>query len=225
MDVKNTLPLIEKALSWLSVQRIIALGITAIIIIGSLTIFENRTQLAQSIKNTDSSEEYVQDEPFKISVSNDGNIKDFVSKNNEVALVTVISVNMRVLQRYPVYFYSSDVSIRRLVEEHVQTNMAHPFLSENEKNNVQMIALMNGEFQCFKFDETINATIFPAIKEKVKVICDIGIPPYHGQFSGYISVMLSEVPSGYKQQELKLEMVQLAASIYASDVIAKQKTR
>lgn len=223
MDLKSTLPLVEKVLSWLSLKRVATLGITAVVIITSITLFENRTQLVDGVKHRNSSERSVSDEPFKISPASDELIKTFVRKNSEVTMVSIVSVNMRVLQRHPVYFYTLDPAVKQMVDSYAQSkNLTQPFFNQDEKNDNQMVSLMNGEFQCVKFDETVNATIFPGIKNKVKFICRVGLSPYHGQFSGYISALLSDVPTSYKQQELRLEMVQLATSIYMADVVGKR---
>ncbi len=224
MDFKSTLPLIEKVLSWLSLKRVFMLGITAAVIITSLTIFENRTQLANGVRTRGVTERVVSDEPFKVGENSEAQIKSFVAKNEGVVVFTVISVNMRVLQRHPVYIYTNDTSMKQLIDSYSQSkNMTQPFFTSDEKNDNQMIELMSGGFHCVKYEDTVNALIFPGVKNKVKAICRVGLPPYHGQFSGYISALLSELPSSYKQQELRLELVQLATSIYMADVVGKRR--
>lgn len=224
MDFKSALPLFERILSWLTFRRVFTLSVTAIVLITCVTLFENRTQLANSVRHRGNVERVISDEPFKVSENSQAEIKQFINKNKDVGVIVVMSVNMRALQRQPVYMYSNDPSLNELIESYSKsTNMSHPLFTNEESNDSQMIGLMNGEFQCVKFEETVNAIIFPGIKGKIKGICRVSLPPYHGQFAGYISILTTEMPSSYKQQELRLEMVQLATSLYMADVVGKRR--
>jgi hypothetical protein len=222
MDYKKALPLIDKFLGWVSLKRVLLLGFMAVVMITTLTVFENRTQLSEGIADR-GKERNLFDEPIKLSKSSEEQIKTVTKGHAEILMISVISVNMRVLQRTPVYVYSGDVQIQKMVDNQLAARTGTiPVFTKDEKADADMVSLMNGDFSCVKYGDTVNATIFPALAGRVKQLCRIGLPPYKGNFAGYISVMLSDMTGPYKEDEIRLELTKLATDIYLSDVVSRR---
>jgi hypothetical protein len=223
MDYKKALPLIDKFLGWVSIKRVVMLALIIVVCITTQTIFENRAQLSEGIADR-GKEHNVFDAPIKLSKNSEEAIKNLVNNHSEILLATVMSVNMRALQRTPVFFYSGDAQVTKMIDGQLsQRTGTLPIFTHDEKADGEIVGLMNGDFSCVKYSDTVNASIFPSLVGKVKLLCRVGLPPYKGNFSGYISLLVMDLSGPYKEDEIRLELTKVATDIYLSDVVGKQR--
>ena len=96
--------------------------------------------------------------------------------------------------------------------------------TSSEHGNEQMVAVINGEFGCFKYEDTINYIVAPALASKMPYVCRVSLPPYYGEFSGYLAFGLKAKPDEGKANEVRIEAVRLATEIYFKAIAKGRKS-
>ena len=61
----------------------------------------------------------------------------------------------------------------------------------------------------------------PNFDKKYAVVCRMAVPPFFGQFAGYIIVLMTKNPGEAEIDVLRLRMNQLATDIYVRDIEKK----
>jgi hypothetical protein len=224
MDFKKALPIFDRFVSWATPKRILMLAGAAIVTIFSLTIFEQRAQIAEGFTARSQS---IASSPveFKLVLSQEikDRIKGIVDHSEQINTLQVFNANLRVNERELVYSFTDDVQIELLWKQFIEARgPIQPIFNANEKNNLQMVSTVNGEFTCSKLEDTVYLSLIPKLRQHMPYICRVSLPPYYGEFSGYIMLGLSHAPSDSDVAELRIDAVRLATEIYFK-VIAKRK--
>jgi hypothetical protein len=86
-----------------------------------------------------------------------------------------------------------------------------------------MIAMLNNEFKCVPIAETSTFRFFPTLLEVFPYVCRIAVPPFFGEFAGFITVFTTRALKEEEFDSLKIEMNRLAIEIYLRDIAKKPK--
>lgn len=224
MEFKKALPILDRFISWASPKRIVMLASVALVLIGSLTIFEKRNMIVSGLTTGDQTEVTAPRE-YKLELSRElqNEIIDLVHRSPDISLITVYTTNLRINQRDSVFYYTSDAALdlimRRQLERH---GPSQAIFTASEKSNSQIVSVLNGEFACQKFKDTSAAARMPEAVPNMPYFCLVSMPPYYGEFSGYISFGLRRIPTPIELGDLKLEAVKLSTDIYFK-AIAKNR--
>lgn len=81
--------------------------------------------------------------------------------------------------------------------------------------------MLNNEFKCVPSAETHYVRFFPDLASKYPVTCRIAVPPFFGEFAGYITAILTRKPTSAEYDSLKIEMNRIAIETYLRDISKK----
>jgi len=216
MDFKKALPLIFNFISWATPKRVIMLALVSFVSILSLTLFEHRSSLLTAFNTTESAPREVS---LLLADDTKQKIKELVIKSPDINTIMIINADIRVNQREMVYYFTDDSSIDFIIKNYLKIRSAkQPIFSADEKNNAQMVAVINGEFGCYKYEDSTTNMLLPKVGQYTAAICRISLPPYYGEFSGYLNVLLTHMPDAELQSEVRIEAVRLATEIYFKSI-------
>lgn len=224
MKIKKALPILDRFVTWASPTRIMMLTFVSLVLIGSLTVFEKRDAIVKGFTDHDSIEVSISKEPrLELPTEIQEQIIKLVKRSPNITFISVVAANLRANQRDTVFYYADeqniDLAMRNLMASNGST---YPIFTTNDKSNAQMVSVLNGEFSCQKFADTIFATRLPLAANDMPHICQVSMPPYYGEFSGYILFGLKKVPDKMGMDDLRLEAVKLSTDIY-SKTTSKRK--
>ena len=89
------------------------------------------------------------------------------------------------------------------------------------KNTTQMVAILSNEFKCDPYKDTIYFRYAPELENNLPTVCRLAIPPFVGQFVGFITVGMSKEMTKQELDSIRLEVSRIAVEIYLNDVIKK----
>lgn len=194
--------------------------LTGVLIILGYTAYEHRAELFQSathLTGNDTPSVNLVGATFKVSEATKEKVKDFVASNKDFVAMGISAADLRLNQRTTIYFFSLEAGNG---SPQVTRNLDRlAFFTNDDENNRQMIKMINGEFHCVPYANTILAKSRPEINRNVSSICRASLPPYYGHFAGFITLYTKHDPSVDQLVELKNSMETFATEIYFKDVI------
>jgi hypothetical protein len=216
------LNLIKKLVSTITFGKV-ALWVIAILLSGvSFTVYENRNRIFANI-----TESVVTNQvglTFVTSQETEAMIKTQVLADRAIIGIVVMSADLRLNEAKSIYFFGDDpILIQVDAESKKASNNRLPLFANLDDSNADMIKLINGQFTCTKFSDTLLSRIYPELNSSVKMMCRASIPSYYGYFSGFVGVFLGENLSPEKLAQLKVITDKIATEIYFRDVIPTQK--
>lgn len=182
----------------------------------SLTFFEHRASLLAAFNAADAAPQEVN---LVLADDTKKKIEELVIRSPDINMVMIINADIRVNQRDMVYYFTDDPAIDFIVKNYMKIRSAkQPIFSADEKINAQMVAAINGEFGCYKYEDSGTNILLPKVGQYTAAICRISLPPYYGEFSGYLNVMLTHMPDAELQSEVRIEAVRIATEIYFKSI-------
>jgi hypothetical protein len=216
MNYKKLLPVLDRYLTWATPTHAFMLALAAVVCIVSLTFFEHRTSVTDLVfKNKDNTTAELN---IILTPEIKQKIQDLTNSSPEINLIAVVSANIRINQRETVYYFTDDQVVDRKIKAfNVDHGLPQPIFSADEPTNAQMVSVINGEFGCYKYEDTPHV-LAPSLKDKVFAVCRTSLPPYYGEFSGYITIGLMKWPDDALQNEIRIQAVRLATEIYFKSI-------
>lgn len=214
--------LAAKIIKVISLKNVAVWTFAALVTLVGYTIFENRQAIVKYI--VDGPEvEAPSTTGFKVGPTSQGRIKQIVDMDDMVNAVVVMNADIRNNRRIPLFWYSDDSPIQKNLDTYYASRGSGiPLFTAEEKNNENVVGVINGEFACSTYNSG-NGSIFPGMAARMPYICRASLPPYYGQFSGFVAVALNRVPTSEELATLKAETLSVATEIYFRDVIPASK--
>lgn len=213
---------ISKLVRTITLSKVVIWSLTALLCISLYTVYENRSKLlgwfaAPEITN-------MVGITFSVGPETQQRLGDLINKNDNMIGASVMSADLRLNEARTMFFVGDDASLAEVGERSRQADSNRlPLFTSIDENNAEIIKLINGQFTCTTFDKTLEAKIYPQLKQTVKSVCRSSIPSYYGYFSGYLQIYLNEEPNNEKQLQMKLIVEKLANDIYFKDVLPTQR--
>jgi hypothetical protein len=204
----------------LTVKRIFTVLVVGLMCTFIAILYENRASVFQM------SYQYVtgDSEPKPgWSISNDTKVQltNFVKQVDLVNMISIIEVDLRRNTRFPRFFFVEDIENSRVIQDELSTLLPQAVFDMDPKNTKQLVSVLQNEFSCVRFQDTVYQRFVPEVGKKTPVICRIAIPPFYNKFAGYITIGLSQAPTRYEVDSLRIEASRLAVEIYLRDVMKK----
>ena len=157
---------------------------------------------------------------FTVSETSKNRIKQIVDLDELINVIIVLNVDIRNNRRVALHWYSDDTSLQKSIDGlFTGRSGGVPLFTSDDRNNEAIVGIINGEFSCSSFKDGGNSGIFPGLDNRLPYICRASLPPYYGQFSGYITIALNRVPSAEELNTLKAETINIATEVYFRDVL------
>jgi hypothetical protein len=196
---------------WASLKKVAMLATICLFSLIGFTMFEERVQIFSA-----------QPEPVALRrfvVTDDlaTRIRALVN-SSAVSMVVVYAADLQLNERVAMYRFSDNPMLTALWDKYVlEFGASHPVFTKDDTSNVLMVTIVNGEFSCHKYSETINRLLVQSAP--VTHVCYISLPPYYGSFAGFLEVSLTRAPTNAEEQSLSLEMKRLSNDIFFKNIV------
>jgi hypothetical protein len=214
--------LAAKVIRIISLKNVAIWTLTALVLLVGYTIFENRATLVSYVVNGRTI-----DAPtitgFAVSSASQARIKQLVDTDDLINSIVILNADIRNNRRVPIFWYSDDASIQKTLDTFYTGRYGGiPLFTSEEKNNENVVGVINGEFACSAYVDG-NTVVFPGLATRMPYVCRASLPPYYGQFSGFVSITLNRIPTPDELIALKAEALSISTEIYFRDVIPASK--
>ena len=215
MELKKALPILDRFITWATPLRITLLASVILVLIGSFTVFEKRDVITQDIVAHQPVIAPPKDAKVELSSEIKQQIVSLVARSGNISAITVFSANLRLNRRTALFYYSADPVLQlKMVNHFNEHENIFPLFTGQDKSNTQVVSAINGEFSCHKFADTIIAVRMPAAAADMPLVCQISLPPYYGDFNGYIVFGIKRILNQAELDDLQNEAVRLSTEIY-----------
>lgn len=205
-----------KVLTWKKIVQ----GTIVLLIIGTAYGFwENRIIIYNSLRIGVRVET---EEPLIVNISSGTkNVIDttLAKAKGFIAGIEIVNVDFKKNSRTTAYSSYIDDNLKKAVDKFSETRISSvPLFTEREVSNQKVIDLINGEFICQSYADTVVSTLIPKGAETVETVCAISIPPYYGRFSGYMNIYINRKLSGDDILYVRQLARDLSIRIYETDI-------
>jgi len=131
--------------------------------------------------------------------------------------IQVVKTEMKRNVRYMIHAYQTDDNLKKLYTSFMSSRitMEVPIFSNNFKQNLRTVKMMNHEFDCVPYTDTLSYEYVPESAKYVTTVCSISIPPAYGEFKGMLAVTLRKVPTEIEELLVKEMLIDLSDKIYS----------
>ena len=213
--VIELLQLVQDFTDRLTVKRILLALFVGVLATFITLVFENRDVIFHSIythvNNMETPRGWV------ISESSKQQLRGLIKDGSIINMVMVTEIDLQKNRRTAKYWELVS-ELEPQVRKQAEALLPQPVFDYDANNTRQMVGVLNNEFVCSRFEETILNRHFPYMAKEVPVICRIAIPPFYGRFVGTLTVGLQAPPSKEELDAIRIEAARLAVEIYIRDV-------
>ena len=202
----------------LTIKRIITVLLTGFLITFLTLIFENRDLVFQEVYASATGRD--QPSGWEVSKTTQDQLIGLVKRAPLVKLVMVTEVDLQKNRRI-VRFWHLDDPDESAVRAKSATLLPQAVFDYDPKNTQQMVAILNNEFVCSRFQDTVYQRFFPDLNKRMPVICRVAIPPFYGRFVGILTIGLNAAPTKEEQDSIRIEASRIAVEVYLRDVVKK----
>ena len=221
LDKDRVLGFLEDIIDTLTFKRVGLIALLTAIGLGLYALFENRSNVIERVIQPAAVIAPVGTPQWELSDRSKATLQTF-AKSTDVALVVVSDVDLQKNRRTVRYYYIDDVVNIKLEPAALQTmSLPQTMFDYDAKNTAQMVAVLSNEFRCDPYKDTAFFHFAPELAEKLPIVCRLAIPPFVGQFAGFLTVAAARNLNRMELDTIRLEASRIAAEIYTNDVIKK----
>lgn len=207
--------LFSKLVKVITLKKVLLWSLAMFLGLIALVSFEHRAELFQQTLGTVRAGNVV-GTVFSISAETKAQVKEYVKADKQIIGFEIVSADIRLNSRNTIYSYrEGDTEPEKKADLSVFGRL--PLFTNNGENNRQIVRSINGEFYCLPAASLVPAEVV-AMKPAL-AICRASLPPYYGQFSGYVTAFLLTDPTLDDQIRLKAQLEQIANEVYFRDVV------
>jgi hypothetical protein len=200
------------ALTW---KRAGLLTLLGSFVVALLMAFENRSTLFDHVYQQPSVEQLTY--PWELSENTRTDLVNLLAQDI-VGGVLVTEVNLKKNRRTTKFWAIKDPVFKETAARVVAGLLPQALFDTDRKNNEQMISVLNNQFLCTPTAETTFARILPDMPKKLPYVCRLAVPPYVGEFAGFITIALSRQATASELEALKIELTRISIELYLRDV-------
>lgn len=203
----------------LTVSRIALVFVASIFATAAMVLYENRTSLIEIAAN------YLEggnraEADWQVSQETKIDLVKFVKNQELVNFALVTQIDLKKNRRSPRFWYlESDKA--EAVSKKAAILVPQPVFDDDGKNTSQILAVLNTDFLCTPYGDTIFARHFPELKEEMPVICRMSIPPIFGQFTGILTIGMKRVPTKDEVAAIRQLAAEMSTKIYMKDIVQR----
>lgn len=206
-------------ISWLNLRKVLLLALASLATLICYTAYEERTRILTALSADLSPRHEMQ----KFNISDDIAIEiRYMTRLPIVSMVAVYAADLQINERMIAYRYADDPYLTDLWDKQIATaGNSLPLFTHNTKVNALVVSIINGQFSCHPYQDTMNREILR--NDRTPVLCFVSLPPYYGSFSGYVEVSLARVPTTLEQQTIEIEIKRLSNDIFFKNVMPTRR--
>lgn len=222
MNIPNQFILIiKKMLDFISWTRILKVGVVSVILILSFLIHLINGPLFLSKKPDPN------DTPLlKINSTIRDEIDDDVKRSASIVGIQIVTINFEKNIRLETYVSIDSAAVQKIYNNYLNNKVVETVLFDEDKaNNTRVLRLINGEFICMPYKESLAYRYAPEGIAFVSTVCAIGIPPSYGEFSGIFIIYLKDKPDRDMTEKLFLLAREISVKIYDDNKVVNENKR
>jgi len=221
LNKELALSFVESIIDTLTFKRVGLIALLTVIGLVFYVLYENRTNIVDQIvhKNPSTIEDptvtsWVLSDNSKAALQN-------LAKTTAVSFIAITDVDLKKNRRVVRYYYIDDPALKLGPEAIRALGLPQAVFDYDAKNTTQMVSILSNEFRCDAYKDTIYFRFAPELESALPTICRMAIPPFVGQFVGFITVGLNTESNKQELDSIRLEVSRIAVDIYLNDVIKK----
>lgn len=199
----------------LTIQRVMLMALVGVFTIVGLIGFENRASLFSRFYDGNSISEM--SIPWTASEETKRELRALANRGL-IGGVMLTEVNLKKNRRTTKFWYAADPSFSASATSVLSTLLPQTFFDSDKKNTEQMLAVLNNEFKCVKTEDTVFIRFIPEMPKVLPYICRIAVPPYVGDFAGFITVAFVREPNQPERDSLRIELSRISVELYLRDI-------
>lgn len=213
------LQLIQDFTDKLTLRRLATALIAGVLALGMFTVYEKREEVFNAVfeRVTATAED---PKTWEVSETTKAEMVA-LSKNSLIKLVIVTQVDLQKNLKMRKFLTLNDPAAPML-ESRLKDLLPQPLFNDDNKNTQQMVAVLNNQFVCNPYSDTVLYKVYPTLDANIPVVCRIAVPPFYGRFVGILTFGLSRTPSSAELDQLRIEASRLSVEIYLRDVIKRR---
>jgi hypothetical protein len=215
MTSQKIISLTKQILNLFSWKNLFQFTCFLIIIALAYGFYENRNQIYSRVLHSDSIPNRLN---VRLSAKSVNEVDDIVIKSNLIIASQITLVDFNKNTRIIIYSFSDNEILKKIINTFQENNFGVvPLFNSDSENNIRMSRLINGEFICTPYKDTIAYKLVPDASQAVEYVCANGIPPYYGKFTGIVSLYLKNKPTDAEVDQLRTLSRDLSISVFERD--------
>jgi uncharacterized membrane protein len=225
LDKEKVLSFIENLIDTLTFKRVLLIALLTLVGLVLNTVFENRKQIVD--KFIDPKPAKTEDAAITNWVLSDSSKASLINlaKTTNVTFISITDVDLKKNRRAVKYYYLDDPTIKINPSALQALSLPNAVFDFDPKNTAQMVAVLSNEFRCDAYRDTINYRYAPELADRLPTVCRLAVPPFVGQFVGFITIATDRIMSKDELNTIRLEVSRLAVEIYLNDVVRKPASK
>lgn len=216
-NAAGNLTLIQAFLKILTWTKLLQLTVFFIIVGLAVALYETRSFFIEYTKHQRIGQ--YKSPPQALSKKSREEIDMLVVQSDLIVSIIISTVDFQKNTRHIIYKNSDDSNLRKIYDTDDRGLSGDvPLFNADTINNSRMVDLINGEFTCHSYSNSIDAMLTPTTIPFANTVCSNGIPPFYGMFSGVVSVILKRNPTASEIAQLREVTRNLASKIYERDI-------
>jgi hypothetical protein len=189
--------------------NILIKGLSAVVIISLIGIlaaytyfrFEKQSSVRTYQELPKESSAYINGEMYKLPIING---------------IQVVKVDLERNVRYIVYAHYTNPQLQDLYAtfSKARITLEIPVFTLDDIQNERIVKLMNHEYNCTAYKNTLIYKFVPESSQFIKTICSISIPPAYGEFRGLLAVTLSKEPNDLEKDQVRIFLENVSNKVY-----------
>jgi hypothetical protein len=145
-------------------------------------------------------------------------LTEAVDKSELIVGVQIVITDFQSNKRYAIFTYTDNPEMAKVYQNFAAEGLVEfPIFNNDFVNNRRIVELINNEFTCAPWIETVGAKVIPDAKKYLDTQCSIGISPPYGRFVGYINIYTKRTPTKDEIDLLRTLIKNLANTTYEND--------
>ena len=155
----------------------------------------------------------------KLSEKTTAEIQTVINKSELIIGVGVFIADFQRNVRVKIYQSLDVPELAQIYSKFTDNKVSElPLFTDDVANNKHIVSLINGEFICRPFHDTLISKFVPQAATYEKMICTSGIPASYGRFTGIIAIYLNRVATPDEIDQLRSLGRTMATSIFDRDL-------
>ena len=222
LDKEKVLTFIEEILDTLTFKRVGLMALLVIVGLIMFSLYENRGKIFGAVTApTANVTDNLNPSAWELSpVSKEALVN--LAKSTAVDVIIISDVDLKKNRRAVRYHFFEDTNLKLQPTAQQALALPLPVFDYDSKNTEQMVAILSNEFRCDPYKESVYFRHAPELAEKFPTICRMAIPPFVGNFVGFLTVGVGGDIGKSQLDQIRLEVSRIAVEIYLNDVSKKQ---
>lgn len=207
---------VQKLLNLLSWKKILQITIFLFMISAAWATYDLRESIYNYVSQTRISR--VGPPIEKLSKKSIADVDQAAKKNTIISGIQIVVVDFQKNVCIPIYTNAVDPMLESIYEEYQKNSISEvPLFTNDVINNRHIIELINGEFSCYPFSESLVSKLAPQAGRVIHSACVVGIPPYYGRFTGSVVIYVRRQPTAEDIDQIHNLAKTLSINIYERD--------